>query len=175
MFNAYRLSAPILASLVIACAACSGSNYSRNVSTQQGSSTQRSAARPPTPNSLSNNMGNSTSEGGSEGEPITRQEAIDEHWDDIKGDLSGSEEIEACSAESGNCYNLDADISNGEIEEIHFPNGGHLTFSADIDSTGSASDSDENGNDWDFTIDMNSTLVLNAIEDWANANGYSVQ
>jgi len=106
---------------------------------------------------------------------IDRQDAIDENWDDIKQYLSGTETINACSSESGNCYDLDADISDGSIEQIYFPNTGYLYFSADIDSDGSASDFDENGNEWDFTLDMDSSIVDDAVSQWADDNGYTLQ
>lgn len=109
------------------------------------------------------------------GTTIDRQDAINEYWDDIKQYLTGTETVEACSSESGNCYDLDADISSGSIDQIYFTNGGYLYFSADIDSDGNASDIDENGNNWDFTLDMNSSIVDDAITEWADANGYIVQ
>lgn len=109
------------------------------------------------------------------GRSIDRQDAIDEYWDDIKQYFSGSETIEACSSESGNCYDLEAEISDGAIDQIYFTGGGYLYFSADIDSDGSASDIDQNGNDWDFTLDMNSSIVDDAISQWADANGYTIQ
>lgn len=106
---------------------------------------------------------------------IDRQDAIDEYWDDIRQYLSGSETVEACSSESGGCYDLDADISDGSVEQIYFTNGGYLYFSADIDSDGSASDSDQNGNNWDFTLDMDSSIVDDAVSEWADDNGYTIQ
>lgn len=109
------------------------------------------------------------------GQTISRDDAISDHWDDIKEYVTGSETVDACSSESGSCYTLDADIDKGEITEIHFNNGGHLSFSAEINDSGSASDSDENGNSWDFTLDMNSSIVDNAIDDWAKAKEYDVQ
>jgi hypothetical protein len=111
----------------------------------------------------------------SAGESISRNEAISDHWDDIRQYLNGSENIQACSSESGSCYDLDADIDNGEVSTIHFANGGHLNFSAEIGENGDASDADENGNSWDFTIDMNSSIVDNAVDEWAKANGYDIQ
>lgn len=114
------------------------------------------------------------SDAGEEGEPLTRQEAIDDRWDEIREGLDGSKTIEACSSESGNCYTLDADIASGSIDEIHFPNGGYLHFSADIDDDGTASDTDENGNGWDLTIDMNSPFIDEAIDDWAQEHGYAI-
>lgn len=122
------------------------------------------------PSSYSNSSYDSSS-----GKTIDRQDAIDEYWSDIKQYVSGSETIEACSSESGSCYDLEADISDGAIDQIYFTNGGYLHFSADIGSDGSASDTDQNGNNWDFTLDMNSSIVDSAISQWADANGYTVQ
>src|SRR3989338_968368 len=62
---------------------------------------------------------------------LSRDEAIESYWDEIKDYIDGTETIDACSSDSGNCYDLDADISNGQVEEIYFPNGGYLYFSAD--------------------------------------------
>ncbi len=106
---------------------------------------------------------------------IDRSDAVYEHWDEIKDYLNGTETINACSFESGNCYDLDAEISDGQIEMISFPNGGYLYFSADIDEYGNASDIDNDGNSWDFTLDMDSSVVDDAISDWASDNGYGVE
>jgi hypothetical protein len=127
--------------------------------------------------SHSDSGGSSTdSEGGTTaGESISRDEAINDHWDEIKEHLTGSQDVDACSSENGRCYTLDADIESGEITEIHFNNGGHLSFSAEIDEDGNASDSDENGNSWDFTLDMNSSIVDAAIDQWAKEKGYEIQ
>jgi len=103
---------------------------------------------------------------------ITADEAIQNNWDSIKDYLSGSESVEACT-DSG-CYTLDADISNGQITQITFPNEGYLYFSADIDENGNASDSDNDGRNWDFTLDMGSTTVQNAVQEWANSNNYEL-
>ncbi|MBI5798993.1 MAG: hypothetical protein HZB10_03605 [Candidatus Yonathbacteria bacterium] len=111
----------------------------------------------------------------SESHTISRDDAISEHWDEIKDLVDGSETVEACSSSSGSCYDLDADISSGAIEQIYFPSGGYLYFSADIDKNGEASDSDQNGDDWDFTLDMDSSIVDDAVNNWANANGYTIE
>lgn len=109
-----------------------------------------------------------------EDKTIDRYDAIYEHWDEIKDYVSGTETIDACSYESGNCYGLDAEISNGQVEMIYFPNSGYLYFSADIDENGNASDFDNDGNSWDFTLDMDSSIVDDAIYDWASDNGYEI-
>ena len=101
---------------------------------------------------------------------IDRDEAISDHWDEIKDYVNGTESVEACSSESGNCYDLDADITDGAIVRVNFPNTGYLDFSADIDESGEASDSDKDGNNWDFTLDMNSSVIDSAVNEWADAN-----
>jgi len=106
---------------------------------------------------------------------LSRDEAIESYWDEIKDYVDGTETIDACSSDSGNCYDLDADISNGQVEEIYFPSGGYLYFSADIDESGNASDFDQNGNGWDFAIDMDSSIIDDAISDWASDNGYIIE
>lgn len=126
--------------------------------------------------SRSDSQSSAGSQGGTTAsETISRSDAISEHWDDVKEYLNGNETVDACSSESGGCYNLEADIHDGEITEIHFNNGGHLSFSAEIDESGDASDSDENGNSWNFTLDMNSSIVDDAVDEWAKANDYTIQ
>ena len=102
-------------------------------------------------------------------------DAIYDYWDEIKDYVNGTETIDACSYGSGNCYSLDAEISNGQVEMIYFPNGGYLYFLADIDENGNASDFDNDGNSWDFTIDMDSLIIDIAIYDWASDNGYTIE
>ncbi|MGC9000777.1 MAG: hypothetical protein ACP5H3_02060 [Candidatus Aenigmatarchaeota archaeon] len=106
---------------------------------------------------------------------LTYDEAISEFWDEIKDYIDGIETIEACFWKSGNCYSVDADISGGKIETIYFNNGKYLNFSADIDEQGSAWDFDENGNIWDFTIDMHSPIIEDAVYEWAEDNGYTIE
>lgn len=103
-----------------------------------------------------------------EAETIDRYDAIDEYWDELKDYVNGTRTIDACSYESGNCYSSDALISNGKVEIIYFPNGGHLYFSADIDESGNASDTDEEGNWWYFKIDADSSSIDDAIENLAS-------
>ena len=103
---------------------------------------------------------------------LSYDEAIDEYWDEISENVDGYEDVEAC-ADSG-CYTLEAYISSGYINEINFSNGGNLDFYAEIDEDGMAYDTDEDGNSWDFTVDMNGNLVSDAVEDWADDNGYTV-
>lgn len=113
--------------------------------------------------------------GESESHTISRDEAISEYWDEIKDYVDGTETVEACSSTSGNCYDLDAEVSSGTIEQIYFTSGGYLYFSADIDENGNASDSDQNGDYWDFTLDMDSSIIDDAVEDWAGLNDYTIE
>ena len=106
---------------------------------------------------------------------LSRDEAIESYWDEIKDYVDGTETIDACSYESGNCYSLDAEISSGQVEMIYFPNGGYLYFAADIDEGGNASDFDQNGDSWDFTIDMDSSVIDDAIYGWASDNEYTIE
>jgi hypothetical protein len=62
----------------------------------------------------------------------------------------------------------------GDWHVIHFLNGGYLNVSADIESDGSASDVDTRGNSWDFMLDMNSSLVDDAVQQWAQPNDYTI-
>lgn len=106
---------------------------------------------------------------------LSRDEAIENYWDEIKDYVDGTETIIACSDESGNCYDLDADISSGYISTLYFPNGGNLDFYEEIDEDGQAWGTDEDGNGWEFTLDMDSYLVDNAIDDWSSDNGFIIE
>lgn len=73
--------------------------------------------------------------------------------------IDGTYVVEACSNNSGNCYELDADVSDGEVETLYFPNGGHLDFDgAEIDEDGYATgdsytwDEGYNDDSWDVTV-----------------------
>lgn len=98
--------------------------------------------------------------------PLTYEELLQELWDDIKYYVTGIEEVEAFSYYTGRYYYLDADIENGFITRIYFPNGGYLNFYAEIQEDGSAWDLDYRGNMWDFQIDLNSPLIRQAIHRW---------
>jgi len=104
---------------------------------------------------------------------IDRDEAISNNWDDIKEYLNGSETLEACS-DSGDCYDLDADISSGHIETVYFSSGGNLDFYASIDESGSASDTDQDSNNWELSLDMSSSIVDDAVQEWADNNEYAI-
>ena len=63
----------------------------------------------------------------------------------------GSHEVEACR--NGSCYTLDADVEDGVVTRINFPNGGYRDIDAELDTDGSGSGSDNEGNDWEVTVD----------------------
>jgi hypothetical protein len=105
---------------------------------------------------------------------ISKDDAISDHWDEIKSYLSGTTEVEACYDYS-NCYSLEAEISDGSIEKINFNNGGYLYFNAEIDSNGEASDYDDESRSWTFTLDMSSSIVDDAINEWADSDRYIVE
>lgn len=105
---------------------------------------------------------------------IDRETAIEDHWDEIRGYANGSETVEACS--NSGCYDLDADISGGEIEQINFPNGGYRYLNEEIDQNGDASAYDYEGDtNWDVSVDMNSSTIDDAVQEWADDNGYVIE
>ncbi len=104
-----------------------------------------------------------------ESNTISYEDAISDNWDEIRDYIDATETIEACSDSNGNCYDLEADISEGCIDTIYFDNGGYLNFySACFNEDGYTYDSDENGDDWEFNLDMGSSLVTEAIDEWAS-------
>jgi len=106
---------------------------------------------------------------------IDRYDAINDYWDEIRDYVNGSETIVACSWDSGSCYDLDADISNGYIETVYFENGGYLSIYAEIDSDGEASDFAQDDREWSFTLNMDSSIVEDAVYSWASDNGYTIE
>ncbi|MDP3725676.1 MAG: hypothetical protein Q8R36_00585 [bacterium] len=60
----------------------------------------------------------------------------------------GTYTVEACS--SSGCYDLDADISDGTVETLYFPNGGYIYPDAELDEDGSGSGYDNNGEEWEI-------------------------
>ena len=104
---------------------------------------------------------------------ISYEEAIQDYWSEIQYYLDGTEEVEACSDSSGNCYSLQADINAGYIETLYFDNGGYLEFYAEIDENGYAYDSDEDDNNWEFKVSP--YFIKSAVEEWADENGYTLE
>lgn len=97
--------------------------------------------------------------------------ALDDHWDEIKEYINGNEAIEVYSQESGNWYTLDADISNGEVESISFPNGGWIYINAELNSDGTG---EGYGSDSYWDVEVDSYLIEEAAEEWASDNGYTL-
>ncbi len=63
----------------------------------------------------------------------------------------GDHQVEACH--NGSCYSLDAEVEDGVVTRINFPNGGYRDIDAELDGSGEGSGSDNNGENWDVTID----------------------
>ena len=53
---------------------------------------------------------------------------------------------------SGNCYDLDADIYNEEIERLYFPKGGWVDFNYSGCRESYCYAEDENGTEWEIEI-----------------------
>lgn len=70
----------------------------------------------------------------------------EEYYEENKPD--GTYTVEACS--SNGCYDLDADISDGVVETIYFPNGGYIYPDAELDEDGSGYGYDSDGNEWEI-------------------------
>lgn len=53
--------------------------------------------------------------------------------------IDGTYSADVCNDYSGACYGLDVDVSDGQVETIYFPNGGHLDLEgAELDESGVA-------------------------------------
>ena len=86
-------------------------------------------------------------------------DGYDEHTEDINRyeSLGGTYTVEACNTRTGSCYDLDADIGDGSVERIYFPNGGHLDLDgAELDEYGYATGESYtygegyNGDEWEI-------------------------
>lgn len=96
-----------------------------------------------------------------------------DYWDEISEYLGGTHTIEACSDSSGNCYDVEAEISSGDIQMIYFSNGGYLDiYGADVDYDGTASgDSDDDY----WTFQVRDSDVDEAVSVWAYINDYTLE
>ena len=108
-----------------------------------------------------------------EEQTIDSYDAKLDYWDDISEYLDGTHTIEACSDSSGNCYDVDAEISSGDIQMIYFANGGYLDiYGGDVDYDGTASgDSDDDY--WSFQV--SDSDIDEAVQDWADYNDYTLE
>lgn len=102
---------------------------------------------------------------------IDYDEALDDHWDEIKEYINGTESIDVYSHKSGGTYTLDADISNGEVEIIHFENGGYIYINADLNSDGTGEGYGA-GDYWDVEVDP--SIIEMGAEEWADDNGLTL-
>lgn len=71
----------------------------------------------------------------------------------------GSYEVEACR--NDRCYTLEADIYDGVVETIYFPNGGYLDLDIKLDENGYGYDTDYYGNEWEIDASEH-------IEEWVD-------
>lgn len=63
----------------------------------------------------------------------------------------GTDTVEACNGGSGNCYELDADVSDDNVERLYFPKGGWVDIDySDCDGSYCYLE-DENGEQWEIT------------------------
>ncbi len=64
----------------------------------------------------------------------------------------GTETVSACNGSSGNCYNLDADIYDDEVERLYFPKGGWVDIDYSECDDGCCYLEDENGDEWEIEL-----------------------
>jgi hypothetical protein len=121
----------------------------------------------------------SSSDYGGYDEDYPRQKTIDtydaksDYWDEIKEYIDGTYTVEACSEDSGNCYDLDLDTNDGYTDTLNFSDGGYIYISTEIDSNGRASDYDDDGDYWDITL--SDSDIDDAVEEWASDNEYILE
>lgn len=60
--------------------------------------------------------------------------------------FSGTKTFEACNESNGNCYEVEADVSDGEVETIYFNNGGYVDAYGELDEYGAGEVESEGGN-----------------------------
>lgn len=71
-------------------------------------------------------------------------------FDDYKEYIE-ADSVEACS--SSGCYELDADVSGGEVETIYFDNGGYRELDAEFDEDGDGYGTGSDGDEWEVHVD----------------------
>lgn len=64
--------------------------------------------------------------------------------------FSGTDTMEACNSDSGNCYDLEIDSDGENIERINFPNGGWRDVSYSECDNGYCTVEDEDGTEWEL-------------------------
>ena len=107
---------------------------------------------------------------------ISKEEVIKYSWSEIRQFVEGEEVIEVCNSDLDKCYDLEVSILGGDIMEIHFTNGGYIKLTAELDKNGEAEAyDDDRGYLWTFKINMDSTLINNAVVNWAKLNDYILE
>lgn len=99
-------------------------------------------------------------------------EPIEPDFEDYK-DYIDADSVEACN-DSG-CYELEADISNGEVETIYFNNGGYRQLNAEFDEDGDGYGYGSDGDEWEIHVDENE--IEEAKEEYmdSQANDYDYE
>jgi len=113
--------------------------------------------------------------------PIPFNKAVEKYWDEINNYINGTILIKACEGfyPNDDCYDVDADILNGEIKKIYFRNGGSLSFDASLNQNGEAQDFDKYDNLWYFSIEEpypydEYSIIREGIKLWAKDNNYVI-
>jgi curved DNA-binding protein CbpA len=111
--------------------------------------------------------------------PISLNKAVEKYWYDIGKYINGTINIKACKGfyPNDDCYDVEADILNGDIKKIHFRNGGSLSFDAHLNQNGEAQDFDKSDNLWYFSIEEpygEYSIIREGIKLWAKDNNYVI-
>ena len=64
--------------------------------------------------------------------------------------FEGTDYMEACNSNSGNCYDLEIDSDGENVERINFPNGGWRDVDYSDCSNGYCVVEDEDGTEWEL-------------------------
>ncbi len=62
----------------------------------------------------------------------------------------GTDTMNACNQNSGNCYDLDVDSDGENIERLYFPKGGWVDIDDSDCDNGTCTATDENGTEWEL-------------------------
>ena len=76
--------------------------------------------------------------------------SYDEDYEEYPAGFSGSDNMEACNNETGNCYDLEIDSDGENIERINFPNGGWRDVDYSDCDGGYCVVEDEDGTEWEL-------------------------
>lgn len=78
------------------------------------------------------------------------EDSYDYEEEEYPAGFSGTDTMEACNQNSGNCYDLDIDSDGENIERINFPNGGWRDVDSSDCDEGYCYVTDEDGTDWEL-------------------------